>query len=247
MTTFAALGIPFPLFEAPIESASEYVGVATCRICNGQARPCFRLGIGCAVFRSCPACGAENGLDSYDRAPAPCRRCGSQVPFPDLPSGEIYVCYECLRSGRAGMTKGTEFGMVSWEQAFAGITHGGPDLQSDQFELVPIDSEDGWYGVRLPSEQMWELLRTPGYVSWQGDRWLFCCRAPMTYVGEWDHVLACPSLRGTEPERFLQRVLDSGEEAGDHFLESVIRHSGACVYVFECKACGRLRANADCD
>jgi uncharacterized protein CbrC (UPF0167 family) len=32
---------------------------------------------------------------------------------------------------------------------------------------------------------MLELLRTPSYPSIQGERWLFCCKGPMTYVGQW--------------------------------------------------------------
>ena len=64
-----------------------------------------------------------------------------------------------------------------------GVTHGVPGLSTDQFETVPIDPEEDWYGVRVPGEHLWELLRTPGFHSWQGERWLFCCRQPMTYLG----------------------------------------------------------------
>jgi len=32
---------------------------------------------------------------------------------------------------------------------------------------------------------MMELLRTPSYRTIQGDQWLFCCKSPMTFRGQW--------------------------------------------------------------
>ena len=66
MTTFAELGVPFPLFEAPTSEASEYVQRSTCGLCGGGGRHCFRLHIGCAVIVPCPSCGVENGLDALE-------------------------------------------------------------------------------------------------------------------------------------------------------------------------------------
>ncbi len=83
MPSFADLGIPFPLFEAPTTEASDYAGLATCRVCGRAGQHCFELGIGDALIRQCPSCGLENGLDADDRADAPCRSCGSVVPFPE--------------------------------------------------------------------------------------------------------------------------------------------------------------------
>src|SRR5579885_3919248 len=94
----------------------------------------------------------------------PCRACGSAVPFPASLEKvkDIRICYDCLRAGRGAITKSTEFGMVSWEQAFRGVTHGLPGLETTEFERVLIDPEDDWYGVRVPHEHLFELLRTPG-------------------------------------------------------------------------------------
>ncbi len=33
---------------------------------------------------------------------------------------------------------------------------------------------------------MFELLRTPTYMSIQGDRWQRCCRQPMVFLGRWE-------------------------------------------------------------
>ena len=114
MATFAELGIPFPLFEAPTTEASDYVGLATCRLCGGRECHCFELGTGDSLILPCPACGVGNGLSAGDRAATPCRSCGSTVPFPDKlkTRKQLLVCYDCLRGGKAAMTKSTEFGMV---------------------------------------------------------------------------------------------------------------------------------------
>lgn len=141
MATFAKLGIPFPLLEAPTREASDYAGIATCRLCGGRDRHCFELGIGDAMILPCPICGVENGLSAHDRRDVDCRSCGSTVPFPESLKAkkQLLVCYECLRAGKAAMTKDTEFGMVSWAQAFEGVTHGVPGLRTDRFEIIPIN------------------------------------------------------------------------------------------------------------
>jgi hypothetical protein len=55
MATFADLGIPFLLFEAPTDEPSDYAGLATCRLCGGRNRHCFELGIGDALILPCPS------------------------------------------------------------------------------------------------------------------------------------------------------------------------------------------------
>jgi hypothetical protein len=120
--TFAELGIPFSLFEAPSDQAIEYAGVNTCSLCAQSGQHCFLLGIGCYLILDCPNCGTANGLDADDRHDVLCRGCHAAVPFPAIDDDEIRVCYPCLRSGTAAITKDTELGMVSWEQAIEGVT-----------------------------------------------------------------------------------------------------------------------------
>lgn len=246
MPTFADLGIPFPLFEAPTNEASDYAGLATCRLCGGQDRHCFELGIGDALILPCPACGLENGLDADDGADAPCRSCGSVVPFPEplKAKRQLLVCYDCLRAGKAAMTKGTEFGMVSWDQAFEGLAHGGPGLRTEEFETVLIDPEEEWYGVRVPGEHLRELLRTPGFHSWQDERWLFCCRRPMTYLGGWCSVME--SLRPDDPRGFFEGRIDLDHGLKDGVWEG-LGSGDVCLYVYRCRSCARLRATWDTD
>ena len=237
--TFAQLGIPFVLFEGPSDQAIEYCGVGTCSLCGSKRQHCFRLDIGCAVMRECPNCGTVNGLDANDREDCSCRQCENAVPFPDLGEAEIKTCYACLRSGKAAITKDTELGMVSWEQAFEGVTHGIPGLNRSDFEMVA--KEDDWVGAKLPQETMFELLRMPRYSSIQGERWQFCCREPMVFLGEWSR------------DEFAKRAPDGD---GRRLFEEIVQdtvpglwedqlHDITGVYVFKCKSCGRLTAHWD--
>jgi uncharacterized protein CbrC (UPF0167 family) len=238
-TTFAELGAAFPLYEAPVDTATDYKGAGTCSICGEQAKVCFELGIGAAVICACPKCGTENGLDASDGEPQPCRSCKTVIPFPISSKNTILTCYSCLRRGRAAITKDTELGMISWEQAFEGMTHGRPGLNHPDFEMVPTESD--WISARLPREIMFELLRTPTYLTIQGDAWQFCCKHPMIYLGEWSR------------DDFRKRAPDADAET---YFRGIVKdvvpglwedelHDETGIYVFRCSSCGRLRAHWD--
>jgi uncharacterized protein CbrC (UPF0167 family) len=237
--TFVELGVPFPLFDAPCAQASEYCGVGDCSLCGTERQHCFRLGIGCALMRDCPSCGTSNGLDADDRRESPCRKCAASIPFPAIQDAEIKACYSCLRSGSVALTKDTELGMISWEQAFEAVTHGRPGLDRSDFEMV--QRENDWVGARLPPELMFELLRTPTYNSIQGECWQFCCQQPMVYVGEWSR------------EEFARRAPDGD---GRRYFEEVVQdsvpglwedelHDITGVYVFRCRTCNRVTGHWD--
>lgn len=246
-STFADLGIPFPLYEAPVAASddSDYAGTGSCCICGAKGAHCFQLGIGTAVMLPCPACNAMNGLDVDDKRNVECRSCGGPISYPSQVAAkrEPKACYNCLRGGRAALTKDTEFGMVSWEQAFAGVSGGVPGLEQDLFEQVPVDDDDDeWFGVRLPKEIMFELLRTPTYGTWQGERWLFCCRQPMTFLGEWQREQFDARAIDSDGESLYYETLeDSPEDTWDWLGERL------CAYVFQCKLCQKLRGHYDMD
>jgi uncharacterized protein CbrC (UPF0167 family) len=236
--TFAELGNPFPLFDAPITDAADYMGLGACSLCATPKQHCFELGIGAALMVTCPKCDTENGLDAADRADAPCRQCGSSLTFPDI-NGEIFACYSCLRAGKAAITKDTELGMVSWEQAFEGVTHGVPGLNRTDFEMVPTESD--WIGARLPRESMYELLRTPNYLTIQGERWQFCCKTPMVFIGTWtreDFKRRAPAGDG---RRYFEQVVQNPVPG----LWEDALHDVTGVYVFRCGKCSRITANWD--
>lgn len=239
MDTFVSLGIPFPLFEGRAEESSEYAGIATCSLCSKPDQHCFQLGIGSAIMADCPDCETQNGLDADDREDGCCLRCESDIAFPEISDDEINVCYSCLRSGKAALTKDSELGMISWEQAFEGITHGTPGLVRSDF--VTVERESGWTGAKLPSSMMFELLRTPGYSTWQDMSWQFCCKQPMIFIGTWDR------------EQFSQKAPDGNGKA---FFEKTVKntvpglwedelHDVTGVYVFRCGNCDQLSAHWD--
>ncbi len=162
------------------------------------------------------------------------------MPFPELGDRVIRACYTCLRSGRAAITKDTELGMISWDQAFEGVTFGVPGLNRNDFEMVPRD--DDWVGARLPQGIMFEVLRTPNYDTIQGECWQFCCRQPMVFIGQWNH------------DEFSQRAPDGD---GRRYFEQIVQNCGPDLwdsesleigfYVFRCNSCERLTAHWDVD
>jgi|GEM_PF-913002 len=247
MGTFAQLGIPFPLYEAPIQDATGYAGKATCGVCGRHEQHCFILNIGCAVMIPCPSCKELNGLDANDRTNTPCRSCGHGIEF-STPSNQdgVHICYSCLREGKGAITQDTEFRMVSWEQAFEGRTHGVPGLRAPGFDTVTTDPDGEWAGVLLPQEHLFELLRTPAFETWQGAIWLFCCRKPMTYVGEWKSVAT--SLGEAEAQNLFDQLMSQDAESPEWVWEELASTSDSvCLYVFACKECGNKRANWDVD
>ena len=238
MSTFAELGALFPLFEAPVEDACDFVGAARCSLCEREAAVCFELGIGCAVMRECRTCGTLNGLDASDAEAVDCRACQQAILFPDLP-GQIITCYSCLRQGRAAITQDTELGMVSWDQALEGVTHGVPGLTTSDFELVPKDSD--WVGARLPEGVMFELIRTPTYLTIQGERWLFCCKAPMVFLGSWSRDRFTREAPDGNGRSYFERIV---ADAVPGLWEDQL-HDTTGVYVFRCPSCKRLRGHWD--
>lgn len=190
-------------------------------------------------MRECPGCGTVNGLHASDRRDCPCRQCKSTIRFPVVGEDEIKACYACLRSGKAAITKDTELGAISWEQAFEGVTHGIPGLNRNDFEMVP--KEDDWVGARLPQDMMFELLRTPTYSTIQGERWQFCCRQPMIFLGEWSR----EQFGRHAPDGDGQRLFAEIVQRNIPGLWEDRLHDITGVYVFRCPSCSRLTAHWD--
>ncbi len=239
---FEDLGIPFPLFEAVTDEASEYVGIAACSLCRKEGTHCFSLGIGAAVMVDCSHCGEGNGLDADDRQDVACHSCGEDVPFPEIDDEEMRVCYGCLRAGRVALSKDTAFGMVSWEQVVEGLTHGGPRIATTEFETVS-QGQRGWVKVKLPTDLMLELLRTPAYLTWQGERWQFCCKQPMVYTGPWKRDDFESNAPDGDGRALFEKVVQ--EYTAEFWDQGFSDCTG--IYVFKCNSCQRLTAHVDCE
>jgi uncharacterized protein CbrC (UPF0167 family) len=208
METFDDLGMPFPLFQAPIESA-----------CVERDRDC--------------SCCGTNASILFEGA-----------------------CYACFRAGKVDHTIDTEFGMVRREDAERGLTHGiplGDPSELPDYELVPhaVDPnfpDEQWYSVRFSAEALRELVRTPKFHSWQGERWLFCCKRPCVFIGDLPLAALEEEANGNE-KRLLKRLSDifgtTTDESED--IRRRIESDSICTYAFRCSACGRLRAYWDMD
>ncbi len=240
MLTFTALGCPFPLFRGSVEDASEFVGEGKCGLCGVHSEVCFELGIGCDVVVQCGICNADTGLDADDRAAGACRSCGASVAFPDVDEDDdLLCCFVCLRKGRAAITKDTELGMVSWQQALEGLTHGVPGLNHPDFEMVPTDSD--WVRARVDSNLLYELVRTPTYSSIQGERWMFCCKRPMVFEGAWSRGTFSRKAPDGNGKAFLAAILD--EDVPGLWEDRL--HDVSGIYVFSCATCITLKGHWD--
>ena len=240
MSNFSELGTPFPLFEADTEFAAEYRGLRNCSLCGTSDVHCFELDVGADVVVTCPHCGGETALDAVDREEEPCLTCSIPVPFPSSEGDvELFACYDCLRSGKAALTKDTELGMVRWEDAQRGLTHGVPGSQRDDFETVTGD--DDWIKANVLQEPLLELVRTPAYSTMQGEVWQFCCRYPMTFKGQWQQADFDRHAPDGDGYRFFREIVQDPVEG----LWEDQLHDLTGIYVFKCKRCGQMKAHWD--
>ena len=96
-----------------------------------------------------------------------------------------------------------------------------------------------------PADRELVETRTPGFVTWQDNRWLMCCGRACTYLGEAD----AGDLRG----RFAAAVPSLLAEGGwpaqkpDRFLDAVRRGGSPAAYIFQCRACSAMLGYWDQD
>jgi uncharacterized protein CbrC (UPF0167 family) len=238
VTRFADLGVSFPLFEGAVEDAVDFAGSGSCSLCLRHSTVRFELGIGSDVLVPCQGCGLIAALDADDAEDGTCRRCDHLVPYPTTDE-TTYCCVECLRGGQAAITKDSELGMFTWEQAVSGVSHGVPGLLHPDFEMVAYDG--GWTGARVAAPLIVELLRTPTYSTIQGERWLFCCKQPMIYLGAWSRLQFTEEAPDGDGKALLEAMLNKSVPG----LWEDSLHDTTGIYVFKCGACGRKRAHWD--
>lgn len=212
--TFDDLGIPFPLFSAPVAEAAEYRGKARCGICNTAATHCF-------------SATSTTGND-------------------------LIACYDCLRGGKARISKDTVIGIVG--NADSGLADAvGEDrerLLGYGFEVLPHPlepDEPDWHQVRVPSEHLRELLRTPNFLTFQGCVWHFCCRRPMIYVGTWKELEFEKHCGNESPISFFRRVVTDWPEGEFNWGETFPLIGCGGPYVFQCADCGKYEGYHDMD
>lgn len=268
MTTFADLGIAFPLFEAPVRACASHVGPQVCPLCNTEQRYFQRISE-VAWVGPCPDCGttnrrtADEGTFDGTNFAWRCSACEANLTSLILKWAEEkrLVCYRCVKERGIKFVKDTEFGMVDPGSVSTGITGGVPGLaEAEGFELVVVD--ENWndtdieeyrvvsMGVRIDPEHLRELLRTPTYFGWQEETWLFCCRRPMIFVGHWFDVVRvlAPPDRGELFRQIYETVSPDFAWPCDDYqaASSQFEKSDPEMYVFRCPECQRLRGHVDC-
>jgi hypothetical protein len=159
------------------------------------------------------------------------------------------LCYSCFRNGFSDAAIDTELGMVAQELAEMGMTHGLPLSNPSEYEdygttAHPVDPkfpDETWFHIHVPSKWLRELLRTPRYHTWQGERWLFCCHHPMVFRGSIPAELLDKSQSGI--------VIQMSRFLADPRWQDTVRagRSSHTYYAFSCGDCGRLRYHDDCD
>ena len=133
--------------------------------------------------------------------------------------------------------------MVTWDQAVEGLTHGIPGLKSADFEVVPAEDDPEWMRAVVPSHLLLELVRTPSYVTWQGEQWQFCCGKPMVYVGEWQEAEFNRHAPDGDGRALLKNASINGvDESSWGDLQNI-----GGPYMFRCKECASLRGHYDMD
>lgn len=267
LTTFADLGIAFPLFEAPVRYCAAHVGPATCDRCHldlnyfTQLSDIFWIG-------PCPDCGTVNRRAFEKRVAGEfklvwdCVACEAKLTDQILEwtKEEHLVCFRCAQEQGVEFSKDTEFGLVDSDAVELGVTGGVPGLtDADGFELVVVnenwnDTDIAQYrvvsaGVRIAPELLRDLLRTPLFCGWQQEKWLFCCRRPMIYMGHWLDVVQMrqPKDRAELFRTIYETAYTVDTTPQDDWLTASLDFEATDpeMYVFRCPECERLRCYID--
>lgn len=164
--------------------------------------------------------------DSFKRSKEPCDICSQargwlyDGPTYGEHSGEPAICPWCIADGRA---------------AEKGCTFNDPTIYP-AFETTP---------QLTPADADLVEKRTPGYTTWQGNRWLMCCGRACVYLGE---VEDADELRGrfaqAIPSLFADDDLDPEER--EEIIDNIVRGDGPCAYIFRCQVCSALKGYWDC-
>ena len=169
-----------------------------------------------------------------------CEKCDAQAGHV-FEINEELVCYACLRNRRVSIVQDTEFGMVTDEFAELGQTHGTPILKTDMFPVVTTSG--GWQSAVIPSDDLWELITTPNYATWQGERWLFCCAKPMVYIGVWSKEAFKAASTNDDAYSQAELMVDATEVTN----WNGVFPDEMTFYAFRCSICDKHRAHCDID
>jgi uncharacterized protein CbrC (UPF0167 family) len=152
----------------------------------------------------------------------PCRCCGRRQGF--IYTGPVYsaeevveeLCLWCIADGSAA---------TLFEAEFTDVVN------------VPDD---------VPQPILTEVLtRTPGFSSWQQERWMFHCADATAYLGKvgYEELLAVPEA--LEMLREENAPFPWSDEQREAYLQTLTPTGEATAYLFRCLHCGTHLTYAD--
>lgn len=175
--------------------------------------------------------GNRDDVDHDEAGPCTVCKAQAQVRFDG-------ACYTCLRAGRARITHDSELGAVALGDAETGITGGviaesSIDPRGTESVLDHLDPSVRRFKVSPPVIE--ELLRTPQYNNIHGESWLFCCGAPMVFLGQ-------SAAEEVTPDEVAELLAPATVPDTDAFLEGVL-DGQSNLFVFRCTRCKQRRAH----
>ncbi|HLY62040.1 MAG TPA: CbrC family protein [Terriglobia bacterium] len=100
----------------------------------------------------------------------------------------------------------------------------------------------------IPAAVIEEITqRTPGYSSWQSERWLSCCRDAMAFLEPVGLTEIRRRYAGLEDKVLagISEDLNLSQVAAGRMLESLKRDAGPTAYVFQCLRCHSYKTFVD--
>jgi len=114
------------------------------------------------------------------------------------------------------------------------------------FRAYFVDDEGMDHAVPTPAHDE-IVFRTPGFATWQSERWLACCDDAMAFlepIGTTELRRYYPELEGTLM-MYIVHELELSGDAANHLLNSLNRDTGPTAYVFRCLHCEALKGYID--
>lgn len=138
-------------------------------------------------------------------------------PLTDENDDEVHVCPWCIADGTAAVRLDVEFTMISMRD--------GEGVHGDVLSTISA--------------------RTPGFVGWQQERWLFHCSDGAAFLGP----VGADVLRqhADAMEAIEEECRESGWSEVDArtYIDSIAHDSSPTAYMFRCLRCGMFLAYSD--
>ncbi len=154
-------------------------------------------------------------LDILEEGENICQCCGKEV---NLYYNTMYcvediecLCLECIANGKA----------------------------AEKFDGTFSDNCGDHIDDKEKSDELYN--RTPGYISWQGEKWRACCNDFCAFQGD-------TSKDELEELGVLEEVIKEYNSSQDMQVDREGLEEGySSIYLFKCLHCGKYKIQTDCD